>query len=454
MAEVYERLLCENRSTGSSTAKSEKKKASLSPTYPSSREQNLVSKTKTSSAAWKVLTNVLQITDGTAKFWWQKTGIPLSILVEKAGYNIHSQYAALLFHFQHIVYHLGPSPTQSSVPERWTSFATDDHSPIEYSWTWTSPPRVQYGVEAIGLFAGSPEDLYNRLETDILVKELQPTTPHLDWQLYDHFRKEMHAKSDVLNTSPPSTSAQTSLGLAFELWDGNVFAKAYFAPVEEEYVGCTKLEIATMAIHKLHKLGLQMPAYDQFLQFMEGSSDLSFVCLAVDCVDPRDSRFKLYIRGGRTSFDDVCTTLKANLAENPLWTEDLLSQLKELWYLLLGLDKDFPTSSELPRVDHQTAGILYNVDIHKSKNVLETSIYIPVRHYAGNDLEIAKGLGEFLYKQGNGQYVESYIQMLTEMCSYRPLEDGCGVQTYISCKAKKGGLFLTSYLSPEIYMQE
>lgn len=58
----------------------------------------------------------------------QKTDQPLAIMLEKAGYDFHSQYAALLFYYQHIIHHLGPPPTPQGSPYSWQSYATDDYS--------------------------------------------------------------------------------------------------------------------------------------------------------------------------------------------------------------------------------------------------------------------------------------------------------------------------------------
>lgn len=411
------------------------------------------------SKIWGVLKRALPTTDSSVRFWWHTTGQPLAIMLEKADYDMHNQYAALLFHYHYIINHLGAPPAPRGTPHSWKSYATDDFSPIEYSWTWTPSPHIRYGIEAIGPHAGSISDPYNQTQADLLVNDLKSSISGLDWRLYDFFRQEFAAVSanDTLcsQCTDPSGTSPSSLGLAFEPWEGGIGAKAYFIPVEAYRKSSTSLDIATRSFQKLQQKGLRLPAYDSFLEFMQDKSHLSFLGLAVDCVDVGMSRFKLYARSTQTSFDDVCSTLRTGLPEHPIWTSDLLSQLRKLWYLVLGLDDSFATSAELPSKDHSTAGVLYNFDIQSEDQNFDTTVYIPVRHYAHNDLEIITGLAAFLNKNGTGWdwgwNIQRYSEMLMDMCPYRELGARCGVQTYISVKPKKEGLFLTSYLNVEIY---
>ena len=42
--------------------------------------------------------------------------------------------------------------------------------------------------------------------------------------------------------------------------------------------------------------------------------------------------------------------------------------------------------------------------------------------------------------------------MLKDLCTYRALDGGCGLQTYISCTVNEGHLSLASYFGSEIYL--
>ena len=264
-------------------------------------------------------------------------------------------------------------------------------------------------------------------------------------------------KSTVLPESVDYAASPTGLSsfmLGFEFGDNSIGAKTYLIPSTARFSDHSVLETATKSLQGLQKLGIQLAAYEQFLNFLEsdiGSSQLTFLAAAIDCVTPIESRFKFYVRSSRTSFESVCFNLTLGRDDNPFWTASHLEQLKELWHLVLGLDTGFSVEDDLPINEHQTAGVLYNFDVKAGTNVVDTKVYIPVKHYGKNDFEIAKGLILFLKKQGNQKFVDGFLQMLQTVCGHRSLASGRGLQTYVSCGVKKGGLAMTSYLGPEIY---
>lgn len=334
---------------------------------------------------------------------------------------------------------------------------TDDFSPIEYSWTWDSSPKVRYAIEAIGPCAGSSSDLFNQTSTLELVNELKFLRPDIDWRLFDLLQVQFNAAGGILPEFVDHTASPTSgssFMLAFEPWEDRIGAKAYIIPTKARVSGQNVLDIATESLQDLQKIGIQLPAYKQSLDFLAsdiGGSQLTFLAVGVDCVNPIESRFKLYVRSSRTSFESVCFNLTLGHRDHPLWTASLLEQLKDLWQSVLGLDTCFSAEDDLPMKEHQTSGVLYSFDVKPGNNIVDTKVYIPVRHYGQNDLEIARGLSSFLRKQGNDRFVDRFLQMLQKVCGHRSLENGCGLQTYISCGVKKGSLSLTSYLGPEIY---
>lgn len=74
--------------------------------------------------------------DSNASFWWRTTGYTLAHMLLQACYTIHAQYACLLFYRSTTIPSLGDQPTIGGIPTQWKSYATDDFSPIEYSWNW------------------------------------------------------------------------------------------------------------------------------------------------------------------------------------------------------------------------------------------------------------------------------------------------------------------------------
>ena len=409
---------------------------------------------------WRVLSNWLNPLDKDALFWWQVTGSALAIMLLEAGYDIHSQYQALLFHYHFIILRLGPRPNSDGSPNNWKSYMTDDFSPLEYSWSWGSngaAPKVRYSIEAIGPHAGHAIDPFNQEMALQLVSQLQSSFPDIDWRMFDYFLKALIPCGRAADGDDPHEfqGHGSSTFLGFELQRGGKIAfKTYLAPIKATRSERSPMDVATAAIQTLISKDLRLQAYGQVLDFMahdhEGRS-LEFLGLAVDCVHPSKSRLKLYMRSPHTSFESVRACMTLGGAVCPSGTLKCLEELWELWKLVIGLADGISPREELPLNEHLTSGVLYNFDIKSGSLFPEPKIYIPVRHYARDDLSIAKGLAMFLAKRGSDQFVDAYLRMLRGICVHRPLESTCGLQTYVACSFNAESISITSYMSPEIY---
>ncbi|KAI9842246.1 MAG: hypothetical protein M1837_007391 [Sclerophora amabilis] len=411
-----------------------------------------------SSKVWKVLARQLQPPSEDSAFWWQMTGSVLGEFLAQAGYDLHSQYESLLFHFHVVAPRLGPRPTLDGLPRNWKSFMTDDFSPIEYSWKWgdlTEPPEVRYSLEAIGPQAGTVTDPFNEATTMDLVHQLHLVLPNVDWQWFYHFVNAFRGTGTDLppkNGTQPSSDLSTMF-LAFELQREQIVTKAYFRPVKVAHSGNSPLAAVSRGIRSLEGGVLRFPAHDQLVHFMKTNPEgtlLDVVLVAIDCVEPSQSRLKTYVRSPHTSFDSVCTIMTLGNTLRDAGLERGLEELRELWQLVMGLDH-FCSSEELDKKEHQTAGVLYYFDIKPGNAEPVPKVYIPVRHYGRNDLEIVRGLGTFLKKRGRDGFLTNYLRVLDSICTHRSLESGPGIQTYISCSIKNGALSITSYVGPEIY---
>ena len=380
-------------------------------------------------------------------------------MLSQARYDTHAQYRSLLFHQQMVVPSLGPRPSTQGTPHKWKSFMTDDFSPLEYSWSWDAcgHHKIRYSIEAIGPEAGTIVDPFNRVQTMKLVNQLCGALPETDWQLFHHFARTFHEDGDVKPIDVGygnKHSSQSSIFLAFELDRSNVAVKAYFIPVKSAQTGEPPLAVVTQALEGLSYPGGSITAHKVLHHFMlhhHLGTSLQIVGLSVDCVDPRKSRLKYYVRSPHTSFSSVYTILTLDNRVNGVKAHNGLETMRRLWQLVFGLRDGFSLDENLASKEHETAGVLYNFDIRPGVSSPEPKVYLPVRHYGRSDQHIAEGLTEFL-RERDGQYsVDNYLTMLKNLCTHRALDSGCGLQTYISCSVKEGQLSLASYFGPEIY---
>lgn len=403
---------------------------------------------------WDTLSQWLPSRDENSDFWWQTTGPHLATLLFQAGYTIHQQYQGLLFHYHVVTPHFGPMPLAGGTP-RWKSFMTDDFTPLETSWKWNtsladSRPEVRYSIEAIGLDAGVVADPLNQVSTKEMIKSFDTHTSSLDSKHFNHFAKaffnEENMKEYMAKTG--SHNGSTMFLAAEFLGDGFAF-KSYFVPVQAALpAGQT---VADAIVQSIRSLGEKNVALDTYLDFVSDYPDeyLKPFMVGIDCVEPSRSRIKVYVRSSRTSFDSVQDIL--TLGGLRQVDTAALADMRDLWRLTLQLPEDFNSAAELPYNQHLTSGILYHIDLQPGKPLPDVKCYIPVRHYARNDLEVANGLAKFLIARGRGSYVENFMVVLKNMVSYRPLDRARGAQTYITAAFAKDGLSITSYFNPEVY---
>ena len=425
-----------------------------------SKEENLAVVSQESckfTQTWTILNKRSKLLSPDAQFWWRATGFPLAALMEAAGYDLHSQYSGLIFHMDLIVPHLGPKPSLAGPPTHWRSFMTDEFSPIEYSWNWgtsSQGPAIRYSIEAVGPQAGTAQDPVNCIEIYKLLEKLKLTEPTLDLRWFNILMREfIGTPRAAIQTVDPSQSHPSSVFAAFELQNGELATKAYFVPVKAEQLGVSRFKLLSETIKSLESEKIRFPAHKVLTNFLdkhEHQHNFRLVGAAIDCVKPDKSRMKIYMRSSRTSFASVCQVMSLNDALATL-KSGAYDELSSLWHQLLDLDADFPIDKDLPTLRHEHAGVLYNIDIKAGSVVPETKVYIPVGRYGRNDLSIVQGLRTYMEGKGRWQHGQAYLRALSAIGAHRALDDGTGLQTYISCTIKKGELAVTSYIAPEVY---
>lgn len=333
---------------------------------------------------------------------------------------------------------------------------TDDFSPVEYSWTWDSSPQIRFSWEPVGQLAGSPLDPFNRTRPLECSQRLRAALPNSDWTWFDALSKEFYDSSLSAPEVAEDSSSSSAIMFAAELArQGQVGIKAYLVPVVAEQTGRTRLSILSDAVGKLETASLSLPAYkplESYIQNCEADKPFHIIGIAIDMVVPELSRLKIYLRGPKTSFSDVCSVLTLD-GTNDRWTSRLLEELRQLWYLIFNLDDSFCVDSQLPQRGHETEGILYNLDVQANNETPDSKVYIPVKHYSKSDRSALSGLITFISRTEPTRHTQDFVQSIERLCAHRDLSAGRGLQTYIACAVKRGKLSLTSYISPELFHQ-
>ncbi|KAL1601388.1 hypothetical protein SLS60_006300 [Paraconiothyrium brasiliense] len=388
-----------------------------------------------------------------AQQWWKQTAPMLGHMLQGAGYDVHQQYRILLFFWRYIVIHLGPYPEESqnkTLTPFWQSFMTDDNSPMELSWAWdsiNSLPEIRFSIEAIGYEAGKAEDPHNQMETMKLISELKATQPHLVWELFEYFHTAFQPPLGNRNVNQEFPH-RSSLGLGIKCSRGSIRVGAYLTPPLSDSAAGWNFTYGV--ISKFKRDGVLFPTAKQLHNFLtqtERGRELCFVGLGIDCVQTNKSRLKIYLRSQHTSTESMREVLTLNGTMPEPWTDSVLQKLYTL------LDMVAPGYKEIQLCNAQTAGVLYNFDIHSGRKEPYPRIYIPVKHYGINDLSIAQGLERFQTMEGRIEEERSspYLEMLRQVYPKRKLEDNKGLQTFIAISPKGGSLAIAAYVSPHAY---
>jgi DMATS type aromatic prenyltransferase len=352
--------------------------------------------------------------------WWRgQTGKALAILLHNAGYATHVQYRDLKFFAEVVAPYLGVSrDTSEHQRPTWPSFMTDDGNPVELSWDWGTgdkPPTIRYSIEPIGLEAGTVFDRSNSLAGPAFHKQLVRRLPEARLEWYSHFKEFFNGSPTAdLSETTESSDHNTTIFYAFDLSPSEITAKVYFFPkFRAKLENRTSLDVLSQAIYTApYSTGENLKAWSAFYDFASDPANkaLEHEMLAIDLIDPLESRLKIYFRCRETTFDSVINvmTLGGRIANVNLFRG--LIDLARIWNLLF--DTDVPLSQPLGHAGHRTAGILYNVEFRVGETRPAAKIYLPVRHYSRSDDAIIQGLDKYFRHHRKGRTMPDYVKTM------------------------------------------
>lgn len=346
--------------------------------------------------------------------WDADVGSMLSAMMDWAGYSDASQSRHRKFFASRAAQSLGPHPRiphcGDDTPSRhWKSFMTDGHTPVELSWSWgaaDSTPTVRYAIEPIGWAAGSARDPLNTTESIHCLGNSLASAPTPDVQWYRYFLNTLTATGKDRDTLPALGKSPLSQAfIGFDLDDRDMTVKYYFLPsLRSATEGKSNLALVEESILAMPGAGRQfataLAVLTDYIRAHNEPAQPTVEIFAVDCVRPADSRLKVYVRSRETSFASMVNSMTLG-GRLPALSKATVASLAELWCACFGLQN---TPDELGRPlrpsNHRTAGLLYYFELRTGAALPTAKVYLPVRHYAQNDEQVARGLSAFLEKRG------------------------------------------------------
>ncbi|KAL9079004.1 MAG: hypothetical protein Q9157_002103 [Trypethelium eluteriae] len=277
---------------------------------------------------------------------------------------------------------------------------TDDHEPIEFSFKWADQntlPTVRYSIEPVSLKSGTTKDPANLRTAAAFVQRMKTYFPGADWTWYNILSAGMLCEEQYLK---PGLVSSSQIFFAFDLLSSSETLKACLIPsMRAQSEGTTNLDVVLQSLSQLsldEAISSALGSFTRYLGSIPVNDRPEVELVGFDCIEPINSRLKIYVRSHRTSFQDVINALTLGGQLRDADFDRGLAALEELWNAVLGLSSPANWDQQLPAVSHRTAGILYYYEFKPFLKSIKTKLYIPVRHYVKNDHAAAFGLSEYL----------------------------------------------------------
>ena len=355
-----------------------------------------------------------------AQYWQTTAGYSLATFLHCAGYSKESQQRHVAFFNEFVAPELGQKHHTGSPKGQWSSFMTDDGTPLEISWDWgfdRQQATIRYSIEPIGSEAGSSLDPLNKYASNRFLQNMRELLPEADWQWSEHFQKEFCVFNESLEHD--NEAHKSRFFAAYDLDESVNTMKAYYFPAfKANLMGQSKIDVLSSAITRLPSYTpCGFSAFDLLRDYINASSvdrSLEIEILAVDCVKPQHSRLKIYVRSRQTSLESVrsIVTLGGTLVSPEM--DQSLDEFESLWSSLFSSNYLEPmgTSSD----NHRTAGILYNFEVRAGNPLPVPKVYLPVRHYTRSDEHVMEALEKYIQEsQKDGAMFAGYKKAMSKL---------------------------------------
>ncbi|KAJ7318985.1 tryptophan dimethylallyltransferase-domain-containing protein [Mycena albidolilacea] len=435
-----------------------------------------------SGSVFDILTQLLPPLPSRAAFWWTRLGKPFASMLETGVFPVAVQARFLTFIYARVLGFMGPDDKAVGPG----SVMTSEGGPVELSWVIPNRAKpaagdvtrqLRFCIEPrdpeTGLFykGASVLEYFTGLEGSLGVVSCPDLG--LDWPK----KTENYLFPDDKGSEPPFGSR---FFVGFDFYpSGTISLKAYYVtlfcpPTNQIQVASDTGKPLDKLLAQLHPtLSQPFEAVKQYIEGIEAPRRPHAAITAMDCVQPDVNRLKIYLhRHEGTSWSEARAgfTLNGALETRPNVAAGL-EKLESLWNLL------FPTATSAQNIDipevavpvavsgddrpaHPSVGLLFYYEMYSNDNIVYPKIYLPVRTYCESDLTICDAVEKFYNTIGvegpaGGERGEGWVaREVAKSYAHRKLDARCGIITYVTLGAKKGGWEVTMYFTPEPWAAE
>ncbi|KAI9712949.1 MAG: hypothetical protein M1828_001508 [Chrysothrix sp. TS-e1954] len=240
---------------------------------------------------------------------------------------------------------------------------TDNGCPVEISWNWGwdgQSPSVRYAFEPLSHPYPSP---LRKQNPGLDFISALSASSNIDTKLFNHFWGALTVPEHLAQSSWSSIEGHSSQFFAgYDIEDTSVVPKAYFMPgAKAQMTSQTKYALVRNSLRDSPAYPLIAPSFkllDRFIMTSALARHINAEIFSFDVKPPETTRYKIYLRCLRTSFESVRTmvTLGGLIRDDKL--EQSIERLRRLWLDLFR--PDHPCEQcPLTESAHRTAGILY-----------------------------------------------------------------------------------------------
>ncbi|KAJ5382499.1 Aromatic prenyltransferase DMATS type [Penicillium concentricum] len=364
------------------------------------------------STTFDVLSRYYLFTDSHQRAWWEKTGRLFDKILASAGYNPARRLEALTFYSQVLIPQLGPYPYE------FHSAITRSGLPVEFSVNYQQKgdvdPVVRIGFEPVTAASGTEQDPYNQKPPVDLLNQLEKLNisgfdPELFRYFLDAHTVNTHERGLLKEKKIEGSNLTSQAAFGFDMKEKTISVKGYTFPA----IKCTVNEkgFGNFIAESMQPLAARMgpiPSFDMVHAYLEETNGYSqFAFWSFDCVDPAQSRLKLYSSHNSVVWSKVeeIWTLGGR-AKSPV-VQQGLEYLKELWQLtkLSEGDRDFNGGFDDGKVS-TSSPMVWNYEMKKGEASPLTKFYFPI--HGESDYNVITGLAKFLSRIGLSKYGDNY----------------------------------------------
>ncbi|KXG49081.1 Aromatic prenyltransferase, DMATS type [Penicillium griseofulvum] len=402
------------------------------------------------STTFDVLSRYYLFTNSHQKVWWEKTGRLLDKILASAGYNPARRLEALTFYGQVLIPQLGPYPyvfhsaiTRSGLPVEFS---------VNYQQNGNVDPVVRIGFEPVAAASGTEQDPYNQKPTFDLLNQLEKLEiPGFDPELFRYFLDvhtvNAHERGLLKEKKIEGSELTSQAAFGFDLKEKTISVKGYTFPA----IKCNVNEkgFGNFIAESIQPLAAQMgpiPSFDMVHAYLEETNGYSqFAFWSFDCVDPAQSRLKLYSSHNSVVWSKVeeIWTLGGR-AKSPV-VQRGLEYLKELWQLTKLSEGHRDFNGGFDDGDKSTSSpMVWNYEMKKGEATPLTKFYFPI--HGESDQNVISGLAEFLSRIGLSKYGDNYEATVQHYFPERDLSKTARLTSWISfAYTEKTGVYLSVY---------